>query len=125
MIGFIYSKLLILNRRDDIDILTMKREAWFEDTDRFSSKDDHFFVAAGITEYDSNPESIEDERYGRLVLEHYGWGNDDGIGLNVDSTIKQHNCTDEELGFVQGPTTRLYPIVERSFNEVKTFKKKF
>ena len=36
-----------------------------------------FFVAAAFTAYDSNPEIIEvPEKYGELVIEHYGWGNE-------------------------------------------------
>ena len=36
-----------------------------------------FFVAAALTAYDSNTEIIEvPEKYGELVIEHYGWGNE-------------------------------------------------
>ena len=39
--------------------------------------DDGFFVAAALTAYDSNEEITEEERYGELVIEHYGWGYDE------------------------------------------------
>ena len=34
-------------------------------------------------------------------------------------------CTEEELGLIQGPNTRAYPILESSLNELKTYRKKF
>ena len=71
---------------------------------------------------------IEEARYGELVIEQWGWGcGKDGIG-NDDSCNKQldyHYCSDEELGFTPGPNTLIYPIIETSVNEVKTWKKKF
>ena len=36
--------------------------------------DQGFFMAAGLTEYDSNTESIEEAKYGELVIKLYGWG---------------------------------------------------
>ena len=88
MLVFTITKWQVLTGRDDIDILTVERESWFKDSDRFSYAENDFYVAAAITEYDSNTESIEDESYGRLVFEHYGWGSDDGvIGLNTDKIV--------------------------------------
>lgn len=31
-------------------------------------------MAAALSEYDNNPEIIEEARYGELVFEYYGWG---------------------------------------------------
>ena len=59
------------------------------------------FIAAALTEYDSNTERIEvPEKYGELVIEHYGWGYDDGVISNAKRPpIKFHYCSEEELGF--------------------------
>ena len=57
-----------------------------------------FFFAAAITAYDGETESIEvPERYGELVIEHYGWGNE-GATSSYNSKLQNHPCSDEELG---------------------------
>ena len=80
-----------------------------------------------LTEYDDNREVIEEERYGELIIEHYGWGNANGQGelSNGSSAIGYHYCSDEELGLTIGPKTRIFPIFEGSKNEVMTWRKKF
>ena len=70
-----------------------------------------FFVAAAITAYDSETESIEvPERYGELVIEHYGWGNEGATSSQADGKLQNHPCSDEELGIERGPNTLVYPI---------------
>ena len=66
---------------------------------------------------------IEEERYGELVFEHYGWGYESGIGSGSQE-LDYHYCSDEELGFAPGPNTLIYPIYESSLEEVQTYKKK-
>ena len=83
-----------------------------------------FFVAAALTEYDSNREIIEKPEYGELIIEHYGWGYEGELGSRSLS-LDYHYCSDEELGFVRGPETLIYPIFESSLQEVETYKKKF
>ena len=54
--------------------------------DKFSAEKG-LFVAAALTAYDSVEESIEEPRYGELVIEHYEWGNGgvlDNSGLGVE-----------------------------------------
>ena len=57
-----------------------------------------FFVAAAITEYDSNTEIVEKPEYGELIIEHYGWGySDEKIGSG-SRPLDYHYCSEEELG---------------------------
>ena len=67
---------------------------------------------------------IEEDRYGKLVFEHYGWGNEEELASDKRQ-LDYHTCSDEELGFTQGPDTIIYPIFETSAKEVQTWKKKF
>ena len=46
------------------------------DDEKFT-KQEGFFVAVALTEYDNNTEVIEvPDVYGELIIEHYGWGNE-------------------------------------------------
>ena len=47
-------------------------------TEKFDSNRG-FFVAAALTAYNDESEIIEDETYGELIFEHYGWGYDGGL----------------------------------------------
>ena len=60
----------------DVDIMSSLAEQAIDFNLKFG-KDNGFFIAAALTEYDSNPEIIEDAKYGELVIDHYGWGNND------------------------------------------------
>ena len=51
-------------------------------TEIFTSADG-FFIAAALTVYDGNTDIIEEERYGELVVEHFGWGYDQRQILEV------------------------------------------
>ena len=88
----------------------------FDYSDKFSAEEG-LFIAAAITEYDSNTEIVEEERYGELIIEHYGWGYGEGI-TSGSKAIDYHWCSDEELGFVKGPDTVIFPILESSVGEV-------
>ena len=120
---FTYTKVVTLIEKNDVDIMSALMENSVEFTTPFRTSDG-FFVAAALTEYDSNTEIVEEERYGELVIEHYGWGYGEGIGSGSQA-IDYHWCSDEELGIVPGPNTVIYPIVESAMNEVKTYRKKF
>ena len=83
-----------------------------------------FFVAAAITAYDSVEESIEiPDKYGELVIEHYGWGNE-GVTSSFDR-LQYHQCSDEELGIERGPNTLVYPVFQNDLEQVKVWRKKF
>ena len=89
-----------------------------EDSEQFTASEDGFFVAAALTDFDSNPEIVELEEYGELLIEQYGWGNS-ALGYEYGSNpLPNHYCSDEELGFKQGPNTIIYPIVKQSIPEV-------
>ena len=119
---FLYSKIMVLYHSSDVTIMMSTQEDALTHDYKFTAEDG-LFLAAALTEYDSNTEVIEDPRYGELVIEHYGWGND---GLKAGSSpVDYHFCSDEELGFSPGPNTNIFPIFSSSVNEVKTWKKKF
>ena len=76
---FIYTKMLTWHGKKDVDIMSALLENEINYIERFNTEKG-FFIAAAITEYDSNTEIIEKPEYGELILEHYGWGYSDGIG---------------------------------------------
>lgn len=61
-------------------------------------------MAAALTAYDSEEKIIEEERYGELVIEHYGWGNDEDATEveSLSDNIGFHFCSEEELGLKEG-----------------------
>ena len=120
---FTLVKIEILWNKQDVDIMSALDENIIDYSDEFSG-DNGFFVAAAITEYDSNPESVEEVRYGELVIEHFGWGYAEEVGV-VSSPLKYHSCSDEELGFNRTESTLIYPIRENQIHEVTTYRKKF
>ena len=67
----------------------------------------------------------ESPEYGEIIIEHFGWGNED-IGKSYGThAIPNHFCSEEELGFVKGPKTRSFAVSERSLKEVETYQNKF
>ena len=73
-IFFLYAKAITLLTRGDVDIFTAEREDGIDYNYKFSAEKDGFFVAAALTEYNSNTTVTEEARYGELIIEHYGWG---------------------------------------------------
>ena len=61
-------------------------------------------MAAALTEYDSNPEVIEEARYGELVFEYYGWGHEAVLGT-VQQDLSFDYCTQEQLGLKPSDST--------------------
>ena len=120
---FMYSKAMVLYHESDVTIYMSYLEGALTYEDTFSV-DDGLFVAAALTEYDSNKEIIEEERYGELIIEHYGWGYSDTFG-NASLDLDFHYCTDEELGYSIGPKTRIFPVFEDQKYEVDIYRKKF
>ena len=94
--AFTITKLQTLLLLEEVDIMQASEDYVLAPGERFSYEDG-FFIAAAITEYDSNPNPIEKPEYGELYIEHYGWGNED-IGYEYGSTrIPNHPCSDTEL----------------------------
>ena len=76
--SFFLTKILSWYQKKDVDIMGAHIENAFDYEYKFDS-DKGFFVAAALTNYDSNTTVTEEARYGELIIEHYGWGNDDSI----------------------------------------------
>ena len=89
---FFYAKLMVVIKTQDVDIMSALKENGLTQEDKFTAKDG-LFVAAAITDYDNNPESIEDWRYGELVISTYGWGYTDEIDYNKRN-LRYHPCSD-------------------------------
>ena len=76
LVIFSVNKLQTLLMWSDVDILQASVEYALSQTDKFSANDG-FFIAAAITEYNKDPNPIEREEFGELIIEQYGWGNED------------------------------------------------
>ena len=74
----LYTKVVTLAYKQEVDIMGAFVEGAFDYSEKFTAEDG-FFVAAALTEYNSNTELIEEPRYGELVIEHVGWGNEEYI----------------------------------------------
>ena len=120
---FTYTKIVTLVEKNDVDIMSALLENHIDYNVDFTTENG-LFVAAALTVYDSNTEIVEEERFGELIIEHYGWGYGEGIGSG-SKQLDYHWCSDEELGMAQGPNTVIYPILESSMAEVTTYRKKF
>ena len=123
VVSFFYTRFIAWQNQADLDILTTIKESYFDFNTKFNSTQG-LFLAAAITQYDSNTTLTEDPAYGELVIEHYGWGYSDNISSS-ERLVDNHFCSEEELGLVKGPNTLVYPTVYTMQNEVNTFKKKF
>ena len=72
---FSITKFQTLIMMAEVDIHQATEEYGLDQTERFTAEDG-FFVAAALTAY-KDPEPVELEEYGELVIEQYGWGNED------------------------------------------------
>ena len=117
---FFYTKVQVLKDKSDVDIMSALLENDISYEEKFTYQDG-FFVAAALTEYDSNTTMLEEPRYGELIIEHYGWGYNDTIG-SQSRNISYHFCSDEELGLARNESTVIYPIRESSMWEVTTYR---
>ena len=110
--SYTYQKIDVLENKKDVDILATTTHSHFTPDYIF----DHtrgFNIAAAFTAYDSNPERIDDERYGKLVFNHYYWGQQpDGTYGSGRKPFGYHPCTDEELGFAGKEKSKFFPIYE-------------
>ena len=67
-LGYTYTKLVNLKDKSNADITSYMTENAIAYDEKFTGKDDGFFMAAAITAYDSETESIEDPSYGELII---------------------------------------------------------
>ena len=117
MLGFVYTKLMILLNRKEINVVEASQDFTFADTEPFSAKEHNFFLAAALTQYDSNRTVTESKEYGEIEFTHYGWGNED-LGYAYGAThIPTHFCSEEELG-LEGNNSTFWPLNEKSMRDV-------
>ena len=113
LLSFSYTKLITLIEKSDVDIMQAAEDSAIMPDEVFGSGDG-LFLAAALTEYNSDPSRIEKPEYGELRIEQYGWGNED-IGMPYGSTpIPNHFCSDEEIGLSKAKDgdSIIYPIDE-------------
>ena len=125
---FIVAKLQTLILKSDVDILQNDDDNAIGQTERFS-EEDGFFVAAGITAYDKDPNIIEKEEYGEIIIEQYGWANEELGYENGSREIPMHWCSESEIGMSDnddsGTPSRAFPLVEHQLAEVSRYRRKF
>ena len=123
VLGFLYEKFISIYKRQGVDISSTLKEFYHDDDFKYSWKDG-LFIAAALTEYNSDTEILEEAKYGELTIEGYGWGNEEDLAEETNG-ISFHYCTDEELGLVRTSETVIYPWKESLDYEVETYRKKF
>ena len=79
-IMFTYTKIITLIEKNDVDLMYALMENAIDFREPFSTTNG-LFLAAALTAYDSNTEIVEEERFGELIIEHFGWGYGDGIDI--------------------------------------------
>ena len=68
MTAFLYGKITVLAYKKDVDVMSVTVENALDYNFKFDA-DQGFFMAAALTEYDSNTEIIEEpEVYGKLIF---------------------------------------------------------
>ena len=98
VLSFFITKILTLVHKHEVDIMSALLENAIDQDYQFTHEDG-LFVAAALTQFDAETESIEDWRYGELIFEQYGWGYDSSIKAS-NRRLDYHACSDEELGLV-------------------------
>ena len=72
---FFYTKTLTIVEKHDVDIMSALIDNAIDFNYKFTASDG-FFISAALTRYNSNRTLTEDPRYGELVFERFGWGNE-------------------------------------------------
>ena len=107
---FSYTKIVTIRDKHDIDIMSAVIENGIDQEYKFTAGDHGFFVSAALIQYNSDTEVIEDAKYGELIFEHVGWGNE--LDLTAYYTqLETHYCTDEELGIKRTDKTIMFPLM--------------
>ena len=76
---YLYSKIMTLINVSRIIVMSNYQVGALTYEDEFTG-DDGFFFAVALTKYDTDPEPIDDPRYGEMIIEYYGWGYEGDIG---------------------------------------------
>lgn len=119
MLSFVYTKVVTWHLKKDVTVMGALISHYYDASDRFNATQG-FFMAAGLTNFDSNTTLTEEKRYGELIFEHYGWGSQSSGSKPLES----HFCSDEELGLTDSKTSLTYPLRDSSKTEVITYKNK-
>ena len=121
---FSVTKFLTWLQLDDVNIFQAVSRGGIDQSHMFSAEQGFFFAAA-ITEYDSNPDIIEEARYGELVFENIGWGYGDELLKVKYVDLSFDYCTKEQLGLEPSTEFSLFPIKENQKLELEHYQKKF
>jgi len=123
---YAFVKADVLLNSKDVDVLSTVNDMHFSPDDEFTY-DNGFSIAAGFTEYDSNPEPILDPTIGEVVFNHYRWGPEpDGTYISERKRIQSHPCSREELGLEEDRSNAMFmPVYPSSAGEVDFYWKKF
>ena len=98
MLMYSYQKLENLIYKKDAKIFSTEQIGNIKDTEVFDTKMG-LKIAVAVTNYDTDPEPILDETFGRIVFIKSTWGrNADGTLFLSKDEIPSHYCTEEELG---------------------------
>ena len=76
----------------------------FHYTEKFDASDG-FAIAATLTDYPPIGYPIIEARYGSLVFERQSWNRTTNANApKTQSTIEDHECSDQEIGLSEGST---------------------
>lgn len=104
---FFYTKTNTIVEKHDVDIMSALVDNEIDFNYKFTANEG-FFISAALTNYNSNSTLTEEARYGELIFEHFGWGNEE---MNVPRRqLESHFCTDEDLGLTRTKNTVMFPL---------------
>ena len=112
--GYKFTDLLGYN---DYSVMKFELENFYDMRDAFGSENG-FLLAAGVTDYSSNEESIEDPEIGTIKLIKKTWDSTDldGEGALLFEEIPTRPCTSED--FFEESDTSFYPTKKTSVAEI-------
>ena len=123
--AYSYIKLDVLLNMKDTLLRSAVSDMHHDDDFVFSSANGLNFAVA-FTAYDSEPEPILDESYGRLVFNSYEWGpKADGSYFTRREELQTHVCSHEELGLNEDRSNaKFMPLHEQGADFVSMYQKK-
>ena len=98
---YAYFKFEVLLHKKDVNILSTIKDLHYNDEFVFDSSNG-MNIAVAFTAYDDEKEWILDPSYGKLVFNEVKWGERNGSVFFERVKLKEHRCTREELGLVDG-----------------------
>ena len=111
-------------------MVTMSVRDTHFDSDYTITSENGLKFAIAIIDYDSNPEPIDDPRYGKITAKTFSWGFGDTQGT-AGGYMGLHRCTPDELfndsedpSSDDTPYGKFFPIHSNSLKDVKLYQKK-